>query len=94
MANYTESASDPTPGESCVAAWSSSNHDAEMESMSIKGLLDANGIPAMVIGPQVLPNLEFQVQVPEHMLTEAEQVIREARRIGRQAATEAEAATE
>ena len=65
-----------------------------IESMSIKGLLDANGIPAMVIGPQVLPNLEFQVQVPEHMLTEAEQVIREARRIGRQAATEAEAATE
>ena len=94
MTKHTVSASDPTPGESFVAAWSSSNHDAEMESMSIKGLLDANGIPAMVIGPQVLPNLEFQVQVPAHMLSEAERVIREARRIGRQAASDAEAATE
>lgn len=62
--------------------------------MSVKGLLDANGIPAMVIGPQVLPNLEFQVQVPAHLLGEAERVIAEARRIGRQAASEAEAATE
>jgi len=94
MAKYMESASDPTPGESFVAAWSSSNHDAEMESMSIKGLLDANGIPAMVVGPQVMPNLEFQVQVPQHLLDEAERVIREARKIGREAASEAEAATE
>jgi uridine phosphorylase len=83
-----------TSDDSMVAAWSSSNHDAEMECLAIKGLLDANGIPAMVVGPQVLPNLEFQIQVPNNLLSEAERVIKEARRVGRQAATESELATE
>jgi hypothetical protein len=94
MTKHTENASDPKPGESFEPVWSSSNHDAEMESMSIKGLLDASGIPAMVVGPQVLPNLEFQVQVPAHLLEDAEAVIAEARKVGPQGAAEAEAATE
>jgi hypothetical protein len=94
MAKHEQNPSDPAPDESFVAAWSSSNHDAEMESLSIKGLLSANGIPAMVVGPQILPNLEFQIQVPAHMLNEAERVIGEARRVGRQAASEDEAVTE
>jgi len=77
-----------------VAVFSSSNHDGEMEAMSIKGVLDSNDIPAIVVGPHVLPNLEFQVQVPEHLLTEARQLIREARQAGRSAAEEGEAQTE
>ena len=74
--------------------FSSSNHDAEMEAMAIKGLLDANNIPAIVVGSQVLPTLEFQVQVPEDLLEQARQTIREARQGGRKAADEAEAASE
>ncbi len=74
--------------------FSSSNHDAEMEAMAIKGLLDSNDIPAVVVGPQILPNLEFQVQVPEDLLDRARQTIRDARQGGRQAADEAEAASE
>jgi hypothetical protein len=74
--------------------FSSSNHDAEMEAMAIKGLLDANDIPAVVVGPQVLPTLEFQVQVPEDLLDRARQTIRDARQGGRRAADEAEAASE
>ena len=74
--------------------FSSSNHDAEMEAMAIKGLLDSNDIPAVMVGPQVLPNLEFQVQVPQDLLDRARQTIREARQGGRKAADEAEAATE
>jgi Putative prokaryotic signal transducing protein len=85
---------EPDADESMVAVFSSSNHDGEMEAMAIKGVLDSNGIPAMIVGPHVLPTLEFQVQVPEHLLTEARQVIREARQGGRQAADEAEALTE
>lgn len=65
-----------------------------MEAMAIKGVLDANGIPALVAGPHVLPNLEFQVQVPAELLEEARTVIRDARQGGRKAADEAEAATE
>jgi hypothetical protein len=74
--------------------FSSSNHDAEMEAMAIKGLLDSSDIPAVIIGPQVLPTLEFQVQVPEDFLDRARQTIRDARQGGRQAADEAEAASE
>ena len=67
--------SDPRPEEALLPVFSSSNHDAEMEAMTIKGILDASGIPAMIVGPQVLPNLEFQVQVPEHMLAAAQRTI-------------------
>jgi hypothetical protein len=80
--------------EGMVPVFSSSNHDAEMEAMAIKGVLDSNRIPAMIVGPHVLPSLEFQVQVPEHLLAEARRLIREARHGGRKAAAEGEAKTE
>ena len=95
MPNDTERTSLEAPDSSTmVAVFSSSNHDGEMEAMAIKGLLDANNIPAMIVGPHVLPTLEFQVQVPADLLDEAKHTIREARQGGRQAATEAEKATE
>ena len=47
---------DPTPDESLVPVFSSSNHDGETEAMIIKGILDGSGVPAMVVGPQTLPN--------------------------------------
>jgi hypothetical protein len=81
------------PEDPFVPVFRSSNHDAEMEAMAIKGILDANGIPAILIGPHVLP-LEFQIQVPESRLAEARSRIAEAQAAGPQAAEEAEAATE
>ena len=77
-----------------VAVFSSSNHDGEMEAMAVKGVLDSNKIPAMIVGPHMLPNLAFQVQVPEHLLETARQLIKDARQGGRKAAAEAEAFTE
>jgi len=82
---------DPLPEEPLLPVFSSSNYDAEMEAMTIKGILEASDIPAMIVGPYVLPNLEFQVQVPQHMLERARQVIDEARAAGSGAAAEAEA---
>ena len=82
------------PNEGMTPVFSSSNFDAEMEAMAIKAVLDGNGIPATVVGSRVLPMLEFQVQVPQHLLAQARQVIREARQGGRRAADEGEAATE
>jgi len=90
MVNDNEALQD----EGLTPVFSSSNHDAEMEAMAIKGVLDSNDIPAMIVGPQVLPTLEFQVQVPQHLLAQAKQAIREARQGGRRAAAEGEAATE
>lgn len=77
-----------------VPLFSSSNHDAEMEALAIRGLLDASGIPAIVVGPSVIPSLEFQVQVPRNRLEEAERVIAEAKAAGPAAAAEAESASE
>ena len=82
---------EPTPDESMVPVFSSSNHDAESEAMIVKGILDANDVPAMVVGPHTLPNLEFQVQVPEHMLGAAQKMLDDARSAGPAAAIEAEA---
>jgi hypothetical protein len=77
-----------------VAVFSSLNHDAEMETMAVQGVLEANGIPAVIVGPHILPNLEFQVQVPESLADEAQRLIAEARAAGPEAAAEAEAASE
>jgi hypothetical protein len=77
-----------------VTFFSSSNHDAEMEALSIHGVLEASGISSVVVGPSVIPSLEFQVQVPRGRLEEAERVIAEARDTGPAGADEAEAASE
>jgi len=82
---------DPLPDEPMLPVFSSSNHDGEMEAMTIKAVLDASDIPAMVVGPSVLPSFEFQVQVPEHDLERAQLVIDAARAAGPAAAVEAEA---
>jgi hypothetical protein len=85
---------DPSPDLDVVAVFSSSNHDAEMEATAIKGMLESNGIEALVAGPSVIPSLEFQVQVPRQQAEEASRLIEEARAAGPDAAAEAEAATE
>jgi len=95
MANGVQSAaSDPTPEESLVAVYSSSSFEGEMEAMTILGVLQSSGIPAIYIGPHMLPSLEFQVQVPEHMLEEAQRVIDQAKLDGSDVADEAEARSE
>jgi hypothetical protein len=66
----------------------------EMEADMIRGVLDANGIPAMVALAAELPSLGFQVKVPRGRLTEAERLIEDARASGPDAASEAEAESE
>lgn len=92
MANDTERTA--VADEPMVTVFSSLNHDAELEAINVKAVLEANGIPAVLVGPHVLPNLEFQVQVLEHLVPDARTVLRDARQGGRRAAAEAEAETE
>jgi hypothetical protein len=80
--------------DAMVTVFSSSNHDAEMESLAVKGALESAGIDAVVVGPHVLPNLEFQVQVPERLAADAKQLIEGSSKGGWRAAQEAEAETE
>jgi hypothetical protein len=77
-----------------VTLFSSSNHDAEMEAMQIRGLLEANGIQAFVVGTSTLPVLEFEVQVPREDLEKAQRVLADAQAAGPTGAAEAEAAGE
>ena len=82
------------PSLEMATLFKSSNHDAEQEAMAIHALLEAEGIPSVVVGPSVLPVLEFRVEVPRESLEEAERVVAQARENGPAAADEAEAASE
>jgi len=77
-----------------VAVFSSSTHEAELEADNIHALLEANGIPNILVGPSVLPVFEFQVQVSRENLEEARRVIEEAEAAGPEAAAEGEANSE
>ena len=85
---------DPSHALDLVTLFSSSNHDAEMEANAIHGVLEANGIPSLVVGTPQIPSLEFQVQVPMAHIEEAGRVLSEAREAGPTAAVEAERASE
>jgi len=85
---------DPSHDLDMVTLFSSLNHDAEMEANAIHGLLEANGIPSIVVGTPQIPAFEFQVQVPKSRLEEAERVLAEAQEAGPEAAVEAEQAGE
>jgi len=77
-----------------VTLFSSSNIDAELEANNIHSMLEAGGVPSVVVGATTIPSLEFQVQVPRARLEEAEHLLEEARAAGPEAAAEAEAASE
>jgi len=77
-----------------VTLFASSNFDAEMEATSIHSVLEANGIPSILVEPGPLPVLEFEVQVPKENLEEAQRILAEAQAAGPAAAAEAEAAGE
>lgn len=85
---------DPSHDLDLVPFFSSSTHDAEMEAMSIHAILQANGIPSVLVGASQIPSLEFQVRVPRAILADAERVVTDARAAGPEAAEEAEKASE
>lgn len=68
--------------------------DAEMEADVIHGLLQANGVPSIVVRAAQYPNLGFELKVPRAHLARARQFIAEAQAAGPEAAAEAEAASE
>ncbi len=61
----------------------------EMESINLKTLLEANGIPVVMSGASQMPNLPYELLVPVEQLERALAVIREAQAAGPAAAEEA-----
>lgn|SRR5665811_1805145 len=77
-----------------VALWDSSTIDSEVEADMIRGVLDSNGIPTLLVGAPQYPNLGFQVMVPRGKVMEAQRLIEEAKAAGPEAAAAGELASE
>jgi putative signal transducing protein len=67
---------------------------SEMDALSIKNLLDSNGIAAVLVGDSVLPNFPFEVRVARDQVDRARALIADAESVGPAAAEEAERASE
>jgi hypothetical protein len=77
-----------------VALWDSSAIDSEVEADMIRGVLDSNGIPTLLVGAPQFVNLGFQVMVPRGKVMEAQRLIEEAKAAGPEAAAAGELASE
>ena len=86
----------PTHALDMVTIWTSDagTVTAEIESDMIRGVLESNDIPVMVVGASQYPNLGFEVKVPRGKVKEAEELLDQAEAAGPDAATEAEAESE
>ena len=77
-----------------VTVFSSEDHNAEMQAQAVQSVLEAWGIPAVIVGSYVLPNLPFEVRVPSSRVEEAEKIIADSEAVGPAGAEEAERASE
>lgn len=73
-----------------VPVFSSQSADAELMALEIRSLLEAHGIPSMLVGASTFPNLPFEVRVPKIHFEEARQVLAAAAEAGPAGAEEAE----
>ena len=87
-------APDPSAEYNLVPVAATEGVLSEMEAISIKTILDASGINAVIVGTSQLPNLGFEVQVAETDAERARQTIADAQAAGPAGAVEAESATE
>lgn len=74
-----DAAEDASPALDMVAVFQGQSAEAEMEALAVKGLLEANEIPAVLVGSSPLPAFAFEVQVPAGRAAEAAKLIEEAR---------------
>jgi hypothetical protein len=66
----------------------------ESEADMIRGVMDANGIPSLLVEAPQLPNFGFEIRVPRGLVKQAEDALTAALAAGPDAAAEAEAETE
>jgi hypothetical protein len=85
---------DPSGNLDEVTVFRSAGNTSEMEAASVQSLLEAGGIPAVVIGDARFPNLGQEVRVPKEHVTEANRLIADALAVGSAGAEEAESSGE
>ena len=76
-----------------VTIYASETVETETEIQVIRGLLDTNGIPSVLVQSPI-PPIGIHLQAPRAYVDQARRVIEEAQAAGPQAAAEAEAAGE
>lgn len=67
---------------------------AEMQAVSVKSILEANEISAVIVGAASMPNLPFEVRVAKDLVGKAQQVITDAEAAGPAAAEQGERESE
>lgn len=77
-----------------ATVFSSDAYNAEMLATEIRSILEASGIPSVLVSGSPFPSLPFEVRVPRSRLEEARRVIRAAEEAGPAAAEEAERQSE
>ena len=77
-----------------VPVYVANGADSQMLATAIRSILDAQGIPSVLVSGSEFPNLPFEVRVPRTRLEEARQAIAAAEEAGPAAAEEAERETE
>ena len=77
-----------------VTVFSSGDHNAGMQAQAVQSVLEAGGIPCLIIGTEMIPALPFEVRVPKARLAEAQTLLAESEAAGPKAAEEAERASE
>jgi hypothetical protein len=85
---------DPSGDLDEVTIFRADGNASEMDAASVQALLDASGIPAVVVGDARFPNFGQQVRVPKEHATEAKRLIADALVVGSAGAEEAEASGE
>ena len=90
-----EQSIDPSHDLDIVPLYFSQTIAAASEAEILKGILESNGIPAIMTNEATAyPNLGYVVYVARERVEEAKQLIAEQEAAGPEAATEAEAQTE
>ncbi len=77
-----------------VTVFESADHNAELQALAVRSMLEAEGIPAVVVGASVIPALPFAVRVPKARKEEALRAIAESEVAGPAAAEEAAGSSE
>ena len=86
---------DPSHDLDMVPLYFSQSIEAASEAEVLRGILEANGIPAVMTNSAPgFPNLGYLISVPRDRLQEARRVIAEQEAAGPDAAAEAEAQSE
>jgi len=77
-----------------VTVFYSEDHDAHIKAQLVRGLLEAGGVPTVMVDATPLPNLPSELRVPKVRLEEALRLIAESEAAGPRAAEEAEELSE